>query len=629
MLLAADQGATITVNGGETWSSWYNQPTAQLYHVSTDNRFPYWVYGGQQESGSVGIASRGDDGSITFRDWHPVAAEEWGYVAPDPLDPDVVYGGKLTRFSHATKDAQDVSPEPVRTEKYRFLRTAPVVFSPADPRVLYYAGQLLFRTADGGRHWEVISPDLSREAPEVPPSVGVYRKPTVEASLKEKRRGVIYTVAPSPRDGSLIWAGTDDGLIHVTRDGGKSWANVTPPALTPWSKVSMLEASPFESWTAYAAVNRFRLDDLRPHVYRTRDFGKSWTEIASGLSPNAPVNAVRSDPVRKGLLYAATERGVSVSFDDGDSWMPLQINLPTTSVRDLVVHGDDLVVGTHGRSFWILDDVTPLRQLTPGVTAAHFHLFAPQTATRVRRSRNTDTPLPPEEPAGENPPDGAILTYWLGAKPQGPVTLEILSPHREVVRRYSSADMPRPDEADLRIASSWVRRPRILSAEPGLHRFVWDFRYPDPQAGEREHPISAIPGDTPRGPQGPLAVPGLYLVRLTVDGTAVEQPLKLRMDPRIETSGEGLEAQLALARRITALLARTGEAMTKARALPKTAKERTALVERLENLDRDLTTLYGVVESSDAAPTPQAVAAAADLEKALDAATSVPPRPSN
>jgi photosystem II stability/assembly factor-like uncharacterized protein len=626
MLLAADQGATITVNGGETWSSWYNQPTAQLYHVSTDDRFPYRVYGAQQESGSVGIASRGDDGAITFRDWLPVAAEEWGYVAPDPLNPDVVYGGKLTRFSHATKDAQDVSPEPVRSGKYRFLRTAPVVFSAADPRILYYAAQVLFRTSDGGRHWEIISPDLSREAPGVPASVGVYRKPGLEASLRESRRGVIYTVAPSPRDGGLIWAGTDDGLIHVTRDGGRSWANVTPPALTPWSKVSMLEASPHESWTAYAAVNRFRLDDLRPHVYRTRDFGKSWTEITRGLPTNAPVNAVRADPVRRGLLYAATERGVGVSFDDGDSWTSLQVNLPATSVRDLVVHGDDLVVGTHGRSFWILDDVTPLRQLTGAVTSAHVHLFAPQTATRVRRSRNTDTPLPPEEPAGENPPDGAMLTYWLGAAPRGPVTLEILDPHGDIVRRYSSAGPPRPDDAGLKIASYWIRRPRAVSAEPGLHRFVWDFRYPDPEAGEREYPISAIPRDTPRGPQGPLAVPGLYTVRLSVDGTALEQPLSVRMDPRIPTSSDGLGAQLALARRIAALLTRTGEALKSARALPEKAKERAKLLEELGKLDRDLTTLYGVVESSDAAPTPQAVLATEDLEKALEAATSIPAR---
>jgi hypothetical protein len=309
--------------------------------------------------------------------------------------------------------------------------------------------------------------------------------------------------------------------------------------------------------------------------------------------------------------------------------MPLQVNLPTTSVRDLVVHGDDLVVGTHGRSFWILDDVTPLRQLTPAVTAGHVHLFAPQAATRVRRSRNTDTPLPPEEPAGENPPDGAILNYWLGVAPQGPVTLEILGPKREVVRRYSSADPPRPDETELKIASSWVRPPRILSAGPGLHRFVWDFRYPDPEAVQHEYPIRAIPRETPRGPQGPLAVPGRYTVRLTVDGTSLEQPLNVRMDPRIATSVEGLEAQLVLARRIAALLERSGEALRKALALPETAKERAELVKRLENLDRDLTTLYGIAESSDAAPTPQAVAATSELEKALDAATSAPPRPSN
>jgi photosystem II stability/assembly factor-like uncharacterized protein len=620
ILLASDQGATLTVNGGESWSSWYNQPTAQLYHVSTDNLFPYRVYGGQQESGSVGIASRGDYGAITFREWYPVGAEEYGYVAPDPLDPDVVYGGKLTRFSHATRDVQDVSPEAVRSGKFRFLRTAPVLFSPKDPRVLFYAGNVLFRTTTGGKSWEVISPDLSREAPEVPPCVGVYRKPEVEKGLRENRRGVIYAVAPSPLDVNLIWAGTDDGLVHVTKDGGKTWANVSPPFLTSWSKVSMLEASRFDAGTAYAAINRIRLDDLAPHILRTRDYGATWTEIVEGLPRNAPVNSVREDPVRKGLLYAATERGVSVSFDDGESWQSLQLNLPSTSVRDLVVHEDDLVLGTHGRSFWILDDVTPLRHLNGAALAAPAHLFAPQLATRVRRSRYTDTPMPPEEPAGENPPDGAIVHYYLKAQPANPVILEILDAKGSVVRRYSSADVPEPVDPTLNVPTYWVRPPRVLADGPGLHRFVWDFRYPDPPASEHEYPISAIYRNTPRGPQGVFALPGTYTVRLTVDGKSTTQPLKLRMDPRVPASPEGLAEQFALAMRISAALRKNDEALKGVTASRAKAKDLPALKKQFEELNRDLVTLLDVVESTDATPTTQAFAATADLEKAVDAA---------
>lgn len=658
ILLASDQGATLTVNGGEGWSSWYNQPTAQLFHVSTDNRFPYWVYGGQQESGSVGIASRGDYGAITLRDWYPVGAEEYGYVAPDPLNPDIVYGGKLTRFSHARKDVQDVSPEAVRSGKYRFLRTEPVVFSPADPHVLFYAGNVLFKTTNGGKSWEMISPDLSREAPQVPVTVGVYRKPEVEKSLKEHRRGVIYAVAPSPLDVNLIWAGTDDGLIHVTKDGGKSWANVTPPALTSWSKVSILEASRFHAGTAYAAINRFRLDDLRPHVYRTRDFGATWTETVRGLPDDAPVNSVREDPVREGLLYAATERGVGVSFDDGESWQSLRLNLPATAVRDLAVHEDDLVVGTHGRSFWILDDITPLRQLAPGTLAPPAHLFTPQPATRVRRSRYTDTPMPPEEPSGENPPDGAIVHYYLRSQAANPVTLEILDAKGSVVRRYSSADVPEPVDPALNVPTYWVRPTRILPIGPGLHRFVWDFRYPDPPASEHEYPISAVYRDTPRVPQGVLALPGTYTVKLTVDGNSETQPLELRMDPRVPTPPEGLAEQFALAMRINAALQKNDEALKSVRAFRATLKERIAKAadpaekEQIAALDAraaalegargarwsrsrgavkendfgrlnaELLTLLDVVESTDAVPTTQAVAAAADLETGLDTALS-------
>ena len=602
ILLAADQGAIVSVNGGGTWSSWYNQPTAQLYHVSTDDRFPYWVYGGQQESGSVAVASRGDDGAITSRDWHPVAAEEYGYVAPDPKEPDVVYGGKLTRYRHSTKEVQDVSPAPLRGT-YRFLRTAPVIFSPADPRLLFYAGNVVFRTADGGRHWDVISPDLSREKTAVPASIGVFRTKDLETM---KRRGVVYTLAPAYKSANVLWAGTDDGLIHRTADGGETWADVTPPALTAWSKVSMLAASPHDDLTAYAAINRIRLDDMKPHVLRTHDGGKTWEEVVHGL-PDDPVNAVREDPVRKGLLYAATERMVCVSFDDGASWQPLRLNMPATSVRDLVVKGDDLVIGTHGRSFWILDDVTPLRQMTPAVAAARAHLFEPQKAFRIRRNRWTDTPVPVEEPAGENPPDGAILDYFLGASSASPVVLEIRDAAGAVVRRYTSDDAPEAKIEPLVVTADWARPARVLPRIAGHHRWVWDLRYAAPPVTSREYPISAVPGRTPPEPEGPLVLPGTYMAALTVDGKTLTRTLTVAMDPRVKASPEDLAAQHAAAKRLAADLVRLAD-----------ARKKGADAEKAESLEGKLTRLYGMVQESDDAPTPQAAAAVGEVEKQLE-----------
>ena len=544
IMLAADQGATITVNGGETWSSWYNQPTAQFYHVATDNSFPYRVYGGQQESGSIGIASRGNDGGITFREWHSVGVDEYGYVAPDPLNPRMIYGGRVSRTDMVTGEVQDVSPEIVRSGRYRVLRTAPVLFSPIDPHTLYYAMNVLFRTTNGGDSWEVISPDLSREHPAVPPSVGVFATPAI---ANQPRRGVIYTVAPSPRDVKCIWAGTDDGLIHVTEDGGKTWRDVTPPALTSWSKVSLLEASHYSSLKAYAAVNRFRCDDLRPYIYRTTDGGRSWDLITHGLPPDAPVNAVREDPVREGLLFCGTEREACFSVDDGANWQPLRLNMPATSVRDIVIHGDDLVAATHGRSFWILDDITPLRQLSASTADSAAVLFAPEQAWRVRWNTNTDTPLPPEEPAGENPPDGAIINYYLHGRPSQPVALEIRDARGDLVRRFSSDDRPfTVDTATLNIPLYWIRPFRALSATPGMRRFVWDLHHESPAAERGEFPMSAVVENTPRYPLGPWVLPGTYTVTLTVDGRAYSRPLNVNMDPRAEITPAGLALQFSL-----------------------------------------------------------------------------------
>jgi N-acyl-D-aspartate/D-glutamate deacylase/photosystem II stability/assembly factor-like uncharacterized protein len=543
MLYAVDQGAVVSVNGGETWSSWYNQPTAQFYHVITDNQFPYWVYGGQQESGSAGVKSRGDNGAITFRDWRTVGVEEYGYVAPDPLHPNLIYGGKATRFDMNTGQVQNVAPEILRSGKYRFLRTAPILFSPVDPRVLYLAGNVLFKTTNGGMSWDIISPDLSREKPDVPASIGVFRRPEMAT---QARRGVIYAVAPSPKDINTIWAGTDDGLIHVTRDGGKTWKNVTPPQIDSWSKISQLDASHFDANTAYAAVNRIRLDDQKPHIYRTTDGGATWKEIVNGL-PDGPVNTVKEDPQRRGLLFAGTELAVYFSINDGDAWQPLRLNMPATSIRDLVIHNDDVVVGTHGRSFWILDDITPLRQTTIENRHAPMHLFAPQVAYRVKRNMNTDTPLPPEEPVGQNPPDGAIINYSFTQNPKTPVTLEIFDSHNELVRRYSSDDKPPAiNPNDYAVPAYWFQPPQVLAAKTGVQRFVWDLKYAPPPAFSRGFPISAIYRDTPLYPLGPSVLPGTYTVKLTADGKSQTQSLTVKMDPRVSTTAAGLQQQFDL-----------------------------------------------------------------------------------
>jgi photosystem II stability/assembly factor-like uncharacterized protein len=546
ILLGSDQGAVVTVNGGKSWSSWYNQSTAQLYHVSADNAFPYRLCSGQQESGSACVASRGNDGEITFREWHPVAAEEYGYVAPDPLDPEIVYGGKLTRYDRRTAQAQNIMPKPFRSADFRVVRTQPVVFSPVDPHVLFFATNTLWKTKDGGRNWEQISPDLTRKTFEVPETVGKYRaQPTAQPT----QRGVIYAVAPSPVDVNLIWAGTDDGLIHRTTDGGANWSDVTPKQLKPWQKISILDASHFDKNTAYAAVNTLRLDDLRPHIYRTHDAGATWTEVTNGIPDNENTDVVREDPERKGLLFAGTERAVYVSFDDGDHWQSLRLNMGASSIRDLIIKDDDLCIATHGRGFWILDNITPLRQLQESIKSAPAMLFRPQTASRVRWNTNTDTPLPPDVPAGENPPDGAMIDYYVGSG-SVPVTLEIKDEAGQVVRRYSSADpIPTPDPM-LSIPPYWVRPPQKLASEPGLHRFLWDLHYAPVPGVQPQYPIAAVYRNTAPAPTSPWAMPGKYTVILTVAGKSYEQPLTVMMDPRVKTSGSDLAEQFKLSKQL-------------------------------------------------------------------------------
>ena len=618
MGLSADQGAIVTLNGGETWSSWYNQPTAAVYHVATDNAFPYRVCSGQQESGSVCIRSRGDNGAITFADWTPVAVEEYGFVAPDPLDPDIVYGGKVSKWDRRTGQEQNVSPVVGRDPNFRVLRTMPLMFHPLNPRKLLFSSNTVWQTLNGGQSWEQISPDLTRKTWEVPATVGIYRD-TPEA--RPSQRGVVYTLAPSSVEENTIWAGTDDGLIHVTRDGGKNWQDVTPPQLTPWMKVSIMDASHFDVNTAYAAINTLRIDDLRPHIYRTRDGGKSWTHITAGIPDGGIINVVREDPKRRGLLYAGSEQTVFVSFDDGDHWQSLRNNLPATSIRDLVIKDNDLVIGTHGRSFWILDDVTPLRQIAASTTTEDAHLFAPQEAWRFRWNKNTDTPLPPDEPAGKNPPDGAIINYYLKAAARDSVSLEILDSQGGVVRRITSEDAPEPLVEDRNIPDYWIRPHQPLLKTAGLHRYVWDMHHDRPAVNNFSYPIAAIYGDTPRVPFGSWVMPATYSVRLTVDARPLTQTLVVKMDPRVKASAADIKLQYDTSRAIDSAMRRAAEALRIIRASTPKTQALADLEQRIIRANAPLGQLFNNVEMTDAAPMPSVLAAwkaaSATLEAAL------------
>ncbi|MBX7134786.1 MAG: hypothetical protein K1X67_19125 [Fimbriimonadaceae bacterium] len=547
IMTAADQGAAISLNGGETWSSWYNQSTAQMYHVATDSEFPYSVYGGQQESGSAMVSSRGNDGQITFREWHPAGGDEYAYLAPDPLDSRYVFGGRVNRYDKVTGLVEDRRPK----QPHRTLRTAPLLFSRKDPQALYYAGNVLFVTRNGGLSWKVISPDLSRETWDIPESVGKFNSTELKTM---PRRGVIYTVAPSPLDTDVIWCGTDDGLIWITLDGGKKWTNVTPPGITSWSKISLMDAGHFQKGTAYAAVNRIRCDDQAPYIYRTHDFGKTWKRIVEDL-PEGPINVVREDPKKPGLLFCGSEQAVYVSMDDGGSWQSLRNNMPATSIRDLVIHENDLVVATHGRGFWIMDNFAMLREW--GRTEGEARrpngvansgpmnvLFTIQPAYRLERNTNTDTPLPPDEPAAKNPPDGALIDYFLASEMKT-VTIEILDGQGKVLRKFSSRDaVPNIPPEALTVLPGWVRPATRPSTAAGPQRFVWDLRpSPPPTTGGRGQfglPISAIWGDTPIGPQAEMVPPGRYNVRVRLESaassekeTVLEAILEVKRDPRL------------------------------------------------------------------------------------------------
>ncbi len=535
MIVASDQGTIITRNAltedprDVTWSSWLNQPTAQVYHVSTDYRFPYWVTGAQQDSGAVAVRTRGKFAEISMRDWEPIGAGgESGMTAGDPLHPGVIFGGTGTRWDLDLNTAAPLgpssgqrSPEPART-----VWTQPLVFSKADPHALYYANQFLFKTSDDARTWTGISPDLTRPDPGIPPNLD---ETAAKDTDRNGTRGVIYTIAPSPLRAPMIWIGTDDGLIQMTGDDGKTWQNVTPQVVTSWSRVTMMEASHFDANEAYASVDRHQLNDFNPHIYRTRDLGKTWQEITRGLPPGVYVHSVKEDPGRRGLLFCGTERAIWMSFDDGDHWQSLQLNMPVTSMRDFEVHDNDLIVATHGRGFWIIDDISALRQITDDVAKAPAYLFKPADAISVIQGGDNGTPVQKDEAQAPNPPNGAYIDYYLKTAPSGPVTIEIVNATGATVARFGT-DVPAAPAGGRggggggaggggipNTSALWRPAPEPFPATPGMHRIVWN-----PSGG----------GGGRGGGGGAVPLTGTFTVKLTVNGQTFTQPVTIKPDPR-------------------------------------------------------------------------------------------------
>ena len=613
MILGADQGASVSLNAGHTWSTWYNQPTGQMYHVATDHRFPFHIYGPQQDSGSVEASSRGGFGDINFMDWRPsMGAYEYGYVEPDPAHPQWIFSssdGGIMRRTRGTWLTLDVTPYISVNDggPYRYTFgpwwgavDPPFIFSPVHGNVLYLGSQYLLETSDGGRHWRRISPDLTHRA-HLPEHALPFGK-------KSSDWAAISAIAPSPRHAGLIWAGTDDGLVQVTRDGGKHWQRAPIPGLKPLDTISMIEASPYNSASAYAVMDRHVWGNFQPYIYRTNDYGRSWSRITAGIPNGSFVRVVRADPKRQGLLYAGTENGVFVTFNDGVEWQSLQLNLPTASVRDIAIRDGDLVAATFGRAFWILDDLSPLRQLNVQITTAPAHLFRPAAAIRVRRDINSDTPLPPEIPAGANPPAGAILDYTLRTVPSQPIELAIYDANGNLVRRFSSAPLNANARRPLKwptIADYWMANPQPLPIRAGMNRFLWDLHSTPPPSPGHSYPMSAIPHQTPAGPQGPLVVPGKYVVKLTVAGQTYAQPLLVRRDPRETTPASAFAAQLSLEQKLMAGMRESYQNYLKAK-----QHGDNAAAGKFAHLNGNLNTLAEDIERADAAPTPAMVDAA-------------------
>jgi len=542
MIASNDGGVTVTLDGGKTWSRQNNQPTAQFYHVIADTRTPYYIYGAQQDNSTVGIASRSDDGFIDAPDWYPVGGGEAGYIAPYPPDPNVVYAadyeGLITRFDKRNGQLRNITNQTHLSDaggaaplEHRFQWTSPVMISPHDPETLYHAGEQLFKTTDGGVHWEAISPDLTRnDKSKQQPSGGPINLDDSGTEYYD----TIFALAESPVTKEVIWAGTDDGLIQITRDAGKSWTNVTPKDLPEWSRISQIDASPFDAGTAYVAVDRHQLDDLTPHILKTSDYGKTWTTLTKGIPNTTFVRAVREDPKKRGLLYAGTEMGVFVSFNDGADWRPLQLNLPRAPIHDLIVKDDDLVVATHGRSFWILDDLTPVRQFTDDISKQDVHLYTPPVAYRMQNPDEVPKPIV----VGQNPPAGAVIDFFVKDAPKGETTIEILDSQNQVIRKFSSLKTETPDEP---LDPDDKKREKEIKVEAGLNRFVWNLRYES---------ANRVPGyylwEYNGGARGPIALPGKYQVRLTVDGKSQTAPFELKLDPRVHVSQQDLEKQFTL-----------------------------------------------------------------------------------
>jgi photosystem II stability/assembly factor-like uncharacterized protein len=662
MLLGTDQGAEITVDGGKSWTDWFNQPTGQFYHVTTDNLFPYHAFAAQQDSGTVVVPNRSDFGEITYREWYSAGGFESGYIAPDPLNPNIVYSigwyGIVLRLDRSTGQVATVYVPPA---SYRTAWETPLVFSPRDPHALYFGTQYVLKTVDGAATWKLISPDLTSEAdkPAETKKASGGNAPEREEGDEAQAGGggTILTIAPSPLGASEIWVGTSTGAIHLTRDDGASWQNVTPAGLPPKSRVLIIEASPFDAAVAYAAIAVQR--DNHPFFYRTGDAGKNWNRIVTGLPDFGIARTVREDPARRGLLYAGTETGVYVSWDSGDHWQSLQLNLPTASVRDLAVHAGDLVAATFGRALWILDDLSPLRQANPASANSAARLFQPQIALRVRWDNHPDTPLSADLPAGENPPDGAMLDYYLKSAPKGEVTLDIFDEKKNRVRRYSSIP-PAPDVRPPNVPDYWFAPPEVLSSQPGMHRIVWNLRYDNPPSLTYSYygnlinyieytlPDHAIAGRTPRyQPEGALVVPGRYEVVLTMNGKSISQPLTVEIDPRVHASAADFAAQRDLALQISEALAASykmfndatalhAEVSARQKSLAGNAQAKDTLealgalekqiVEVIEGseekpgagpVNRDLTRYFIMIETADVRPPDSAAAAVKDSCKAL------------
>ncbi len=626
MVLGSDQGVQVSVDRAHTWSSWYNQPTAQLYHVIADNQFFYGVYGAQQDSGAIASPSQSIQRTINFMDWRPMdVGGESGTIAVDPNHTGRLFGSNPETYEDlATGWEQNISATTAYPDNvWRNTWTLPIAISPVD-HALYTSHQQIFRSRDEGKSWTIVSPDLSGPASEDHPSN--LDPATLADSSGLPRRGVVYAIEPSPFDAKTIWAGTDDGRVWITRNGGANWNNVTPPQLTPWSKVGIIDASRLDRNTAYIAVDRHRLEDYRPYIYKTTDGGAHWSAIADGIPDGSFVNVVRADPQVRGLLYAGTERGMYVSFDDGAHWQSLQRNLPVSSVRDIDVHAGDLVIGTHGRSEWIMDDIAPLREMARAVSSNGNYLFTPRTTYRVRRAGDEGTPIQPEEPQAPNPPLGMYVDYYLNGSPSTPVVIEIVGPSGAVLRRYSSADKLNViDPSTQEIAPRWIPAPLTVDTDPGAHRFVWDF--------------------TTRRDDGPLAPPGQYTVRLSVGGANYVRQVTLAKDPRINVTDQALREQFVLSNAIDDKIAQARAARAHAQAVLKSGKlnpEQTARLQRdvlgirsagnpdnsvgvpstdfttLRFLGQQFEFLFFAVQSADAAPTHDQHVAYNKLSHALD-----------